>query len=158
MNAFEQEILGVSTDQELRSIRDAVNVILRETGRLAGQFEEHVRNEEQWQERVERHLGESDDRIREVVAEAVGACRTERETVTDAAEEAAKEWKAEQLDRRAVEHWISDATKRAVILAVFGCLALATYLLITQHDNEAARITGLLAALTPFLLLLFRRQ
>jgi hypothetical protein len=39
-----------------------------------------------------------------------------------------------------------------------GILAAATGLLLWKHDTAAAQITGMLALMTPFLLLLYRRS
>lgn len=154
MNATEKQILGVDTDQELMSVRDAVLKMLVEQGRLNGAFEEHVRVEEQWQTRVEQHLKESDGRTREIVAEELEKHREESAQALKAIEEI----KAIQHDRRAVQHWLNDGVKRLAVLLVAIVLAFAGVMLWRGHHNEAAEVITILAACTPFLLLLFRRQ
>ena len=66
--------------------------------------------------------------------------------------------RTELTDRRAVASWLSDRGKRVVIFLVLVVLLGATALLLWERDTYAAQVTGMLALMTPFLLLLFRRS
>ena len=105
-----------------------------------------------------RELLRAVSRNRAHTEEAIRSCRESREKATAAAVELAKVTAGREMDRRAVAHWLSDRAKRYLIVAVVLILAAVTGLLLWDRDTAAAQVTGMLAAMTPFLLLLYRRS
>lgn len=90
--------------------------------------------------------------------QAIALCRQSREEATAAAVELARVQAGRENDRRAVLRWISDRSRRLLIWAVCAALAATTVLLVIEQDTAAAQVTGMLALMTPFLLVLFRRS
>jgi hypothetical protein len=105
-----------------------------------------------------RDLLEAVRRNRDHTDTAIAACREAREEATAAAVELARIQAGQELDRRAVTRWLSDRARRAIIGGTVIVFAAATGLLLWKHDTAAAQVTGMLALMTPFLLLLFRRS
>jgi Flp pilus assembly protein TadB len=134
-------------DEKIDAARKDIKEIAASTHHIAGRFDEHVRTEEDWQQRVEGHIADSDDRIRQEV-----------ERQLKSVNEVVSEITADKQNRRAVQSWLTDRAKRTAILAVSLSLLAATLLLVVNHDHESADVTALLAVATPFLLLLFRRS
>ena len=150
MTGSDKRIIGVNDHDELLSMRDLLQ-------QLVGRFEQHVDDEDRFHERLEDFMRDEPERVQAVVQREVGACRAERELQLAPAVAAFESIKAQTLDQRAVKHWLSDKAKRGIVLAVFGALVVATLLLATSHDREFAGVTALLAIITPFVMLLWRR-
>jgi preprotein translocase subunit SecF len=89
--------------------------------------------------------------------EAIRSCRESREEATAAAVKLARVQAERDKDRRAISHWLSDRVKRWVVYAVALALVAVTILLVLERDTAAAQVTGMLALMTPFLLLIYRR-
>jgi len=89
---------------------------------------------------------------------AIEACRKSREKTTAAAVELARIEVGRDLDRRAVQRWMSDRLRRLIIWGTCAALSATTVLLVVEQDTAAAQVTGMLAVMTPFLLLLYRRS
>ena len=106
---------------------------------------------------IEKHLADHSDATQELVAETVTACRTACREETADAVALAKEHAGRKLDRRAVNNWISDRVKRGVIIMVFLVAVVSAILLIADHRDDAADIAIVVAIVSPFVLLLYRR-
>ena len=108
--------------------------------------------------RIRSHLESESGRTRQYVDQAIAGCREVRAGQTAEAEGVAAALVERKHERRVMAHWLTDATKRLIVLATFVALSISTYFLITHHDVAAAQVTGILALVTPFILLLYRRS
>ena len=108
--------------------------------------------------RIRSHLESESGRTRQYIDQAIAGCREVRSGQTAEAEGVAAALVDREHERRVMAHWMTDQTKRLIVLVVFVALSISTYFLITDHDLAAAQVTGILALVTPFILLLYRRS
>lgn len=149
---------GPSLSDVLRAIRASHETAVARDDVFEATLEAHREDTRARLGRIESHLESESERTKGYIDEAIRACRQERHGETAAAENLAKEILLRQGNRRVIVHWLSDSAKRLLVMLIALALVVVTVLLMLNKDDAAAQVTGMLALMTPFLLLLWRRS
>jgi len=159
MNDFDRRIIGVTSQEDLLSLRDLMQQLVKDQSELLGRFNEHADAEEHWQDRIEDFVRDEPTRIAKEVGKQVAMCRQESARELQPALEIIEEVKHERLDRRAVQASDSDRARRIAFLIAAGMLLVVTYLLITHNLDHAAVVTAMTSALAAWSgLFLYKRR
>ena len=159
MNDFDRRIIGVSSQEDLISLHDLMQQLVKDQAQLLGRFNEHAEREEHWQDKIEERINNEPARISDEVARQVETCRAESAKALEPALKVIEEVKAERLDRRAVQTSDSDRLRRTLFLAAAIMLILATVLLVFHNLDHAAVVTAMTSCLAAWSgLFLYKRR
>ena len=159
MNDFDRRIIGVTSQEDLLSLRDLMQQLVKDQSELLGRFNEHADAEEHWQDRIEDFVRQEPTRIADEVGKQVALCREESRRALEPALEVVEQVKSERLDRRAVQTSDSDRARRALFLAAAVMLILATVLLVFRNLDHAAVVTAMTSCLAAWSgLFLYKRR
>jgi len=159
MNDFDRKIIGVSSQEDLISLHDLMQQLVKDQATLVGRFNEHADAEEHWQDRIEDFVRAEPSRIAEEVGKQVASCREESRKELVPALQVIEEVKSERLDRRAVKLSDSDRARRIIFLAAAALMILATVMLVLHNLDHAAVVTAMTSALAAWSgLFLYKRR
>ena len=150
MNDFDRKIIGVTSQEDLVSLRDLMQEIATGQAVLVGRFSEHAEHEAHWQDQMTERvdawmLGES-ERIAKAIDPKLDSCRAASAKELAATVASAREYNAERRDALAVKTWLSDRSKRLAASVGAAIFLVATALLVMHNLDHAAIVTSMASA------------